>query len=105
MKATGFTLRVYRNSGSDCSARGLSSIHEIIFVLTDGVFFKERGPTTEDDAERLGIPVFEVSKAGGRYHVRPKGERRWTMFGGNFAYSGDSRTPQFPIHIHDRIEG
>ena len=28
----------------------------------------------------------------------------WTMFGGNFLYSGDSRFFEHPIKIHDRIE-
>jgi hypothetical protein len=101
----GFILSVYRDaSGDDCSMRGISSQHKDIFVIADGLLFAEKGPFTEEEATKLTIPIFEVGIAGGRYHVKPKGEKRWTMFGGNFAYSCDSRTPQYPIHIHDRIE-
>lgn len=102
---TGFIFSVFRDaSGQDCSMNGLSSKHKDIFVLDYGLLFAEKGPFTQEDAHKLNIPIFEVGIAGGRYHVKPKGEKRWTMFGGNFAYSCDSRTPQYPIHIHDRIE-
>ena len=104
-KQTGFILSVFRDaSGDDYTMRGLSSKHKEIFVVSDGLLFASRGYFTEEEATKLGMPIFEVGIAGGRYHVKPKGEKRWTMFGGNFAYSCDSRTPQYPIHIHDRIE-
>lgn len=102
---SGFCLSVYRNAQfGDCSNNGLSARHDEIFVISDGKFIKEKGPFTEKDAISSGIPVFEVGGKGGRFNFRPKGEQRWTMFGGNFAYSSDSRCPAFPTAIHDRIE-
>lgn len=102
---SGFILSVFRDaSGTDCSMRGLSSKHARIFVISDGLCFQENGPFTEVDAIELDIPIFEIGMTGGRYHLKPKDEKRWVMFGGNFAYSSDSRTPQYPLHIHDRIE-
>lgn len=108
----GYFLEVYRNSSGDCSNRGLSSIHNEIFVICEGehafkcfpLGAKDSCPWAEQDAIRRGVPIFEVGIAGNRYHFKPKGETRWTMFGGNFAYCSDSRTPSHPIHIHDRIE-
>jgi hypothetical protein len=66
--------------------------------------FRGPGLWTEEEAIKDGIPVFVVGEKGGRMNLTPKGETRWTMFGGNFAYSSDSRCPSHPIHIHDRIE-
>jgi hypothetical protein len=47
----------------------------------------------------------------GAKHLRavPAGEDRWLMFGGNFIWSSDSRfrneVSEYPIPVHDRIEG
>ncbi len=102
----GFYLSVYRNAQhGDCSANGLSARHNQIFVISDGEYIREKGPFMEQDAIKNGVPVFEVGSKGDRFNLTPKGETRWTMFGGNFAYSSDSRCPAFPTAIHDRIEG
>ena len=101
---SGFYVDVFRAArGGDCTNGGISSRADKIFVISDGITF-EFGPFYEDDAIASNIPVFVVGTAGGRKHLKPKGETRWTMFGGNFAYSSDSRTPTYPIAIHDRIE-
>lgn len=103
---TAFSMDVYRSAdGMDCTARGESSRAVRILAVVDGELFTEPGPLKPEDAETLGMPVFVVDKAGGRFHLRPESAGdAWCMFGGNFAYSCDSRTPQFPVHIHDRIE-
>jgi hypothetical protein len=101
----GFYVEVFRGArGNDCTIGGASSKHSEIFVLCDGVHYKA-GPFDLEDAVRKGVPVFVVGVKGGRINLTPKDETRWTMFGGNFAYCCDSRTPNHPVHIHDRIEG
>ena len=102
---TGFYLSVYRNAQhGDCTNSGLSSVHNQIFVVSDGELITSSGPFHEQDAVAAGVPVFVVGKKGGRFNFTPKGETRWTMAGGNFAYCCDSRCPAVPISIHDRIE-
>ena len=104
--ATCYSMDVMRPAdGVDCTAGGVSSRAARVLVIVDGELFTEPGPLKPEDAERLNMPVFRVGKAGGRFHLVPvDAGDSWTMFGGNFAYSCDSRTPQFPVHIHDRIE-
>lgn len=103
---TAFPMDVYRSAdGTDCTAHGESSRAVRILAVVDGELFPEPGPFKPEDGEKLGMPVFVVGEAGGRFHLRPESAGdAWCMFGGNFAYSCDSRTPQFPVHIHDRIE-
>lgn len=105
VKRTAFLMDILRSAdGTDCSCNGVSSRHERIFAVTDGELFTEPGPFDPDDP-RNPYPVFTVGKAGGRFHLRPESEgTAWLMFGGNFAYSCDSRTPSHPVHIHDRNE-
>lgn len=57
--------------------------------------------------EKSGEAIVLVEgKAGNRIHLRPRGDKRWLMFGGTFAYCSDSRFPyERPVHIHDRWEG
>ena len=105
MPTSGFFLSVYRNAcHGDCTNGGLSSIHTEIFVCRDGKLITAPSPWTEADAIERGVPVFVVGKKGNRFNFTPKHETRWTMAGGNFAYCCDSRCPDHPISIHDRIE-
>ena len=66
------------------------------------------GHVSEEDVNTLGYTKLEVGKAGGRMHFKPAGAKGWTMFGGNFVYTSDSRFGDtyggHPIHVHDRIE-
>ena len=103
---TAFVMDIFRSAdGMDCTARGESSRAVRILAVVDGELFREPGPFKPEDGEKLNLPVFVVDKAGGRFHLRPESAgAAWCMFGGNFACSCDSRTPQFPVHIHDRIE-
>lgn len=86
----------------DCTNNGISANGSKLFVPCD------RGNWTEEDIQGMeNAVILEVGKAGGRIHFREKGQKAWTMFGGNFAYSSDSRFTEMypnPIHIHDRIE-
>jgi len=100
----GMHLGVYRRGTYDCTAGGVSSKHDHVLVVGEGIpeVFEDRGD----------IPVLELvpgQQGGKQLHLRPIGETRWTMFGGNFAYTSDSRMNRIngghPIPIFDRIEG
>lgn len=105
MKRTAHLMEILRPAdGSDCTFFGESSRAHHLMAVTDGELFTEPGPF-DPDHPKNPYPVFTVGKAGGRFHLRPESEGdAWLMFGGNFAYSSDSRAPSHPVHIHDRNE-
>lgn len=88
----------------DCTNGGVSAQRSQM-LLVDG----------EDDvpAEVNGLPVLVLVRRniGGQpyLHAKPvSAGTSHTMFGGNFIYTSDSRFRelcQYPIPIHDRIEG
>lgn len=104
-RRTAYLMTILRPAdGSDCTARGESSRAVRLLAVVDGELFTEPGPF-DPDSPRNTLPVFVVSKTGGRHNLRPESAgKSWCMFGGNFAHSCDSRTPSHPIPIHDRIE-
>lgn len=111
----GYSLSIFRNMQfGDCSNHGISSKYDQVFLVgvTKGV----------DPTLVANIQIFEydendercvlLHKAGSRYCLVPKhlyesDPRPWTMFGGSFAYSSDSRIDDIqkgPFAIHDRVE-
>lgn len=89
----------------DCTNNGVSSRHDRMLLVVD-----------EDDvpAEVNGTPTLVFVRriiCGEPYmHAKPvSAGSAHTMMGGNFVYSCDSRfrreISQYPIPIHDRIEG
>ena len=99
-----YYCNVYRDaSGSDCTNGGVSS------RFTRATLWRGRVPkgSTSDS-----IAIFELveTNARGEPYLKavPAGETRWTMFGGNFLWSSDSRfrneVSERPIPIHDRVE-
>jgi hypothetical protein len=97
----GMTCEVYASKSiGDCTNGGISSKYNTLTLVGDGVpeIFEE----TEDR------PAIFLRQHMGDYIAVPKTEK-WTMMGGNFLYSCDSRFRQLvsgsPIRIHDRIEG
>lgn len=101
------TISVFGNTtGSDCSLNGVSKTHDQKLVVEH-----ENGFLTAEDVEAGGYVVLELvtRSIGGKdyFSFKPKSETRWVMFGGNFAYTSDSRFGKFsdyPVPIHDRIE-
>ncbi len=70
---------------------------------TPGNYSEEEVSRLEESGEAI---VLVEGVAGGRIHLKPRGDDRWLMFGGTFAYSSDGRFPyERPVHIHDRFEG
>lgn len=100
----GLMVWVYRNPGHDCTLGGLSSKHDTLTLVGEGV--------AEVFAPTPDMPALELRtrKVGSRVYVNaaPAGETRWTMFGGNFIHSSDSRFAAlnngYPIPVHDRVE-
>lgn len=98
----GMILNVYRSAdGSDCTKGGISSKHDAVLLVGPGV-----PEIFDEDPKR---PTVKIGSAGGRIHLRPENDNGvWFMFGGNFAYSCDSRLRPIlgdgPVHIHDRRE-
>ena len=102
-EARGMIASIYRPAdGFDGTNRGRSCAGTEVLIIT--------GESVPGAAEvpRLfkanGRPIFELKVRAGRQFLKPLGETRWTMFGGNFAYTSDSRICEHPIPIHDRIE-
>jgi len=99
----GMLAFVYRPAdGSDCSLKGISSKHNSIIITGPGI------PEVFEPSENCPEMVLEpnANRVAGNMAIYPadKGEK-WYCFGGNFAYSSDSRFPSNqPIKIYDRRE-
>ena len=95
---------VYRNDLGDCTNNGVTSPqfnHKFVVPC-------EYGNITEEDVAKAGYVVLEPGINGGVLNFRPRGEKGWTMAGGNFVYTSDSRFRRTygtaPISVHDRVE-
>ena len=71
----------------------------------------ETGYLSEENVRERGYTVLELINPafeGCPMRLAPRGETRWTMMGGNFVYTHDSRFSEtygdYPIAVHDRIE-
>ena len=92
---------------SDCTNGGVSKTHpgKLCVPCEDGYLSAE-------DVEERGYIILELEKSavgGAPGHFVPKGETAWTMFGGNYITTSDSRFRRAygwsPIALHDRVEG
>lgn len=103
-------VSIYRNADDsyDCTNGGVSSKHTRAFVILPHYPADQKLP---DDVAILKLE----SHARGIARLVPNGEKRWCMFGGNFAHTSDGRfwdavealTGQRmygAVAIHDRIE-
>lgn len=102
----GIWVDVYRSKHDATNGGVTSPKREARSYILMGV---ERGNIEEGDI-REGDVVFELVRRkiyGEEYiHAVPRGEKRPTMFGGNFIFTSDSRFPNaYPIAVHDRVEG
>lgn len=100
-------------SGSDCTANGVTSParaprgQAILIGVPDGNISENDLHLHED------LPILVVRRrviCGQEYvDAVPHGEKRQTMAGGNFVYTSDGRfrsgVCQYPISVHDRVEG
>lgn len=109
---------IYKN-GHDCTIGGFSSKcdHAELRIkrerggVGDALGFSEQEAKNIADMESHTDFLIAVEDiCGGERRVRaiPASLLRsgvWTMFGGNFIYSSDSRSFSHPVKIHDRVEG
>jgi hypothetical protein len=106
-KNPAYFVSVLRHAGyPDCSMNGVTARYD------NADLYRSAADLPDELPEGRAILVLEDSpKAGPEPYLRavPAGERRWTMFGGNFIWSSDSRfrreVSERPIPVHDRIEG
>lgn len=100
------SLEVFRTARlGDCTNNGISSqFHSVLLIHPEGYI-----DVADDGSNHLGLPVVEIeTKIGGYKCLKQVGDTRWLMFGGNFAYTSDSRFREinaYPLPIHDRYEG
>lgn len=116
----GLTVHVFRSSLGDCSNNGISAGADSLLVWGATL----EGYITLDDAVKdpyISYPraVLVPGNLPGLAKIVPWGaflHKRHTMFGGNFAYTSDSRFSRAieaitgapfsgAVPIHDRIEG
>lgn len=103
----GLLVSIYRRSGSDCTNGGISGKINGGVVTGFGIGIDSEIFPPSDDAPHYIIIKDNVC---GRERIRAVPadlleSGKWTMFGGNFLYTSDSRFPSdAPIAIHDRVE-
>ncbi|WP_162250088.1 MULTISPECIES: hypothetical protein [unclassified Bradyrhizobium] len=103
----GMLAHIYDSSLGNCSNDGVSARYtEVCIVNVDGPF----KPSEETPGVRL------IKRNTGNVVCVPIDlDDRWTMFGGAFVYTSDSRFAQaveklsgynhsFPVALHDRVE-
>ena len=104
----GLIVSVLRTEGMDCSNGGHSKyFNELLVTNVEGPFDGHDRPRFRLVKGNIAGTVKLVSET--------KGEGEWTMFGGNFAYTSDSRWHRAleelcgaqqsgAVAIHDRVE-
>lgn len=112
----GISVSVYRHGKYDCTNGGISSkFDQLTIVNAEGPFDPDEKAPAAILIESHGNAVIRPAvfdKATGEYVVEPN---KWFMFGGNFAYTSDSRFREAvekvcgrrfygAVPIHDRCE-
>lgn len=94
----------YCNDLGDCTNNGVTSPKHGNRLYVP----HPQGPTLLEDIEDKKAVILEPGEAGGHLHFKPRGAKGWTMAGGNFVYTSDSRFSNLygrqPVSVHDRIE-
>ena len=105
----GLIAKIFKSNYVDCSNGGLSSRSEgVCLTNVDGPF----EPSDQYPAAKLVVRP----RVGNLVCIPEEiGADKWTMFGGCFVYSSDSRFSEavrhmtgygfgFPVAMHDRVE-
>lgn len=96
-------VEVYRTKGRDCTLGGVTcnDLNYLVVPCADGHI-------TEEDVVSRGYIVLVPGEKGGCANFVPEGVEGWSMFGGNFVYTSDSRFSRVygnqPVAVHDRFE-
>ena len=102
-----YFVSIYRDAdGVDCTINGVSNQHRRAILYRGDV--PENHPKDYAALVLDEKPITICARTVARVRAVPVGETHWTMFGGNFIWSCDSRFRQevseYPIAVHDRIE-
>jgi len=101
----GIGAYVYRSGLGDCTNGGISGKADRVIATGDMI---ERGnvlPSESDDPHFIIVEEYPTGKPMLRaYPIDLYKSDKWVMFGGNFLYSSDSRFPDIPVKIFDRVE-
>lgn len=98
---------VYRYGTQDTTANGLSSKKDQLMLVDPEGEYTKNAPFNVDDEEDYLVLMRKSFRGKPYMYAVPKSildEGVHSMFGGNFIYSSDSRFPEHPIKIHDRVE-
>ena len=102
----GLLTFVLRTAGQDCTNRGLTSQKDQLLLVSEDNTVT--GPFEIKEDEDYLVLVKRVIRDEEYLNAVPKSlldSGRWTMFGGNFITTSDSRFPsKYPIPVHDRVE-
>jgi len=97
---------VYKNTDMcDCTNNGVSATDKLVVQ-------QENGNLTLEQVRADGYIIMDIlckSRVEENYfYAKEAGQQTWTMMGGNFIYSSDSRFRRTygdrPLPVHDRIE-
>lgn len=92
---------VYRNSLGDCTANGLTANNDQLDLYYNVTDYTD----LPDDALVLIERNIGGQEANYAVPVSIAKSNTWSMFGGNFVHTSDSRFPgNGPISVHDRVE-
>ena len=105
-------IYVYRNDGADCTNHGLSSEYKLLYLVENE---SDYGTIPADELKENTVILVHRSLFGDgkdypvlvpyKLYEDYKKSKLPIMFGGNFAYTSDSRFPSdYPLPIHDRVE-
>jgi len=96
------SVQVFRSELGDCTNKGATSNTSARFVVPH--------PQGNIDSESISdgtYVILDPSEKGGQLNFVPRGVSGWTMAGGNFVYTCDSRFTSYsrqPVSVHDRVE-
>ena len=98
------SVNVYRSGGSDCSLNGVTATDDNYLVVP-----VVNGNITEEDIVKRGYVKLIPGEKGGCINFVPESVNgNWSMAGGNFVYTCDSRFSRAyghaPVSVHDRVE-
>lgn len=104
------SVEVYKFPLGDCTNNGVSGKYgKLLIPCDDG----NESVDLDNPPENFCVIEKRVLWGDKHYYIVPyalKQSGKWTMMGGNFAYTSDSRFKECteswqPLPIHDRVEG
>jgi hypothetical protein len=102
-KRKGLRVDVLRSDNYECTKRGVSARYSSLILVGEGI------PEVSEESEDVPVVELKTRNVYGTdyYYCKPVDiGGKHSMMGGNFCWSSDNRFPiQYPLPIHDRVEG